>query len=175
MILNQEIFFWTKKISCLIQDFFTLHQEIYLCARRFKYMCKNENIHARIKTYIEKNITTQNTNITSRFSYSHQDTKWHQIRQNHTKTKRKHTKMPWSLQDMKQHQIKQNRTKTKNQPRRRKIIPRFSWSHQGVKWHQDKQNHTKTKISTKAEKNHTKIHVTTIKWWRHPWRDHISE
>ena len=28
-----------------------------------------------------------------------------------------------------------------------------------------------TKISTKMEKNHTKIHVTTIKWWRHPSRD----
>ena len=56
--------------------------------------------------------------------------------------------------------------KQKLYPKGRKIIPRFGWLHLGVKWHQDKQNPTKTKMSSKTEKkNHTKIHVTTIKYW----------
>ena len=151
------------------------------CARRLIYMCKNEKIHARIKNLHRKKIATQNTKITPRFSYSHQDMKWHQIRQDHTKTK-KATKTKnitprcnWLHQDIKQHQIKQNHTETKISVKTKKSIPRSSWSHQGIKWHQDKQIHTKTKNSTKTGKNPTKIHVTTIKWWRHPSPDHISE
>ena len=71
----------------------------------------------------------------------------------------------WSHQEMKRHQKKYNLTIKKIVSKTKEIIPRFGWLHQGIKCHQDKQNPTKTKISFKTEKkNHTNIHVTTIKW-----------
>ena len=134
-------------------------------------MLKNETIHARINTYIEKNITTQSTKISSRFSYSHQDTKWHQIRQNHTKTKINHTKMlliapryettpnqTKSHSDEKLAKAKKNHTKIQLIAPRCKMTPRQTKSHQDENFNQDGEK------LYQDSRDHHKVMTSSITW-----------
>ena len=148
------------------------------------------NTCVKMEIYKSKNKKTNAQKILmSKTQRSHQDavnrTKiWNYTKSNKITLRRKIlAKWRKSYQDAVNHtkianDTKRNKISVKRKlyPKRRKIIPRFGWLHQGVKCHQDKQNHTKTKISSKTEKkNHTKIHVTTIKWWRQTSRDRLSE
>ena len=62
-VLNQENIFQTRKIIFPIQDFFTLQQEFLSMSKTFRIHVENENLYARIKTYI----ITQKTRIISKF------------------------------------------------------------------------------------------------------------
>ena len=57
-----------RLLSLAARTFFRMEDAVNTCVKAI-------NLLARIKAYTEKNVAIQNTKITSRFSYSHQDMK----------------------------------------------------------------------------------------------------